>query len=103
MCPYGCRNTTTGTFHLGNNPMTFDGTGKFEFLDSSGGALCDVTYDISGTRTSCATGASSAGRIREGWEVFSNVPGTSEECLARGSSSAGCLVFSTFDLLPCLM
>lgn len=56
-CILGCVNATTGTFRLGQNPMTFTGTGQIDVLTIGGGVSCTVTYDVEGTRTSCAGAA----------------------------------------------
>ena len=56
-CTFGCVNATTGTFRLGQNPMTFTGTGQIDVLTIGGGVFCTVTYDVEGTRTSCAGAA----------------------------------------------
>lgn len=52
-CTYGCLSTTTGTFHLGQNPMTFEGKGKLDVLNPLGRVFCTITYDVAGIRTSC--------------------------------------------------
>jgi len=54
LCLFGCVNTTTGTFRLGQDPMTFAGAGRLDVLGVLGGTLCSVTYDLDGTRTACA-------------------------------------------------
>jgi hypothetical protein len=53
LCPFGCQNTTTGTFLLGHEPMTFAGSGQLDIKGLLGGTLCSVTYDLDGTRTDC--------------------------------------------------
>jgi hypothetical protein len=71
LCPFGCQNTTTGAFQLGQNPMVFAGSGELEIFGLLGGTFCTVTYELAGTRTGCAdtqaasrSGAvSTAGRI----------------------------------------
>ena len=45
-----CTNTTSGTFTIGQSPMTFTGTGR---IDITGLVRCYVTYDMFGDRTSC--------------------------------------------------
>lgn len=54
ICPPGavCTSTTTGKFVLGVNPMTFSGQGVYTISSPLGS--CQVKYDFSGVRTSCA-------------------------------------------------
>ena len=61
LCPFGCVNTTSGTFRLAQSPMTFTGAGRLRILGPFGGTYCSVTYDLAGTRTSCAE-TSTSGR-----------------------------------------
>jgi hypothetical protein len=42
---------------MGQNPMTFTGTGR---IDITGLVRCYITYDTSGTRTSCTASAAQA-------------------------------------------
>lgn len=45
-----CTNTTSGTFTIGQSPMTFTGTGR---IDITGLIRCYITYDMTGDRISC--------------------------------------------------
>ena len=48
-----CTNTTTGAFTMGQEPMSFTGTGRIDVL-VFGSPYCYLTYDTSGSRVSCA-------------------------------------------------
>jgi hypothetical protein len=50
-CPFGCRNTTTGTFHYNHTPLDYTGMGQLEVL----GLGCTIWYDVTGTRTGSTT------------------------------------------------
>ncbi|HUW13666.1 MAG TPA: hypothetical protein VM537_28340 [Anaerolineae bacterium] len=71
LCPFGCVNTTDGSFDLTHNPVTFAGTGRLRIKGPLGGTYCSVTYDIAGTRTSCVTTSASSdtGAPSVGWPV----------------------------------
>lgn len=62
-CPYGCVNTTTGRFALGQNPMTYVGRqaqgqgGRIDYNGPSGSPVCRISYDVAGTRTRCPSTA----------------------------------------------
>ena len=53
-CPFGCVNTTRGTFQLGLDPLAFDGNGQIDVINQFGGFLCTATYDIQAARTECS-------------------------------------------------
>jgi hypothetical protein len=55
-----CTNTTSGAFTVGQDPMSFTGTGRIDVF-VFGAPLCYLTYDTSGTRVSCAVSATSSG------------------------------------------
>jgi hypothetical protein len=46
-------NTTRGRFALGSDPMTFTGTGEITLAFVPDPPFCTITYQTSGTRTSC--------------------------------------------------
>jgi hypothetical protein len=64
-CPFGCSNTTSGQFILGQNPMVYVGVapagGRIDIKGPTGAVICRVTYDVYGTRTSCPIAAQRAG------------------------------------------
>jgi len=53
LCPFGCVNTTSGSFDLARNPVTYTGAGRLRILGPFGVTICSVTYDLAGTRTGC--------------------------------------------------
>jgi hypothetical protein len=53
-----CTNTTTGNFDRSREPVTFTGNGRIDVYYLSTLA-CTITYNTSGTRTSCAPVAAS--------------------------------------------